>query len=480
MSTTREAPSGAVVTGASSGIGRATSVLLADKGVPVVLTGRSPDVLEEVARECRERGGWASVVELDVRDEQAVERVIGDAASQFGPGLAVVHSAAVVAYGPFEEVPPDVMSSVVATNVLGTIAVARASLAAFRRTGSGHLVVIGSLLGEVSAPYMSAYVLSKWAVHGLVRTLQVETRHRAGVSMSLVSPGGIDTPIYRQAATVLGRHGTPPPPFGTAEDVAERVLKVLVRPRRQTHVGPANAVVVAGFRLFPAVYDALATPLLRTFALAPWRGIAPTSGNVEHARHPAPGEDEPSAGNDPDRRTDEEDTMTDATGAHDETGGHDDKALTRPRVSRAVTAPAEAVWAVLADGWQYATWVVGASRVRAVDEGWPAQGTRLHHSVGIWPALLSDSTVSEEAEEPHRLVLTARGWPLGEARVEIEIVPDGPESCTVSIAEDASSGPGRLVPLPLRQLGILPRNREALRRLGLIAEGRHREWLAGS
>ena len=98
----------------------------------------------------------------------------------------------------------------------------------------------------------------------------------------------------------------------------------------------------------------------------------------------------------------------------------------------------------------------------------------------MWPVMISDSTVAEEAEEPHHLVLTARGWPLGEARVEIEVVPDGPGSCTVSIAEDASAGPGKLVPMPLRQLGILPRNREALRRLALIAEGRHREWLGGS
>ena len=150
-----------------------------------------------------------------------------------------------------------------------------------------------------------------------------------------------------------------------------------------------------------------------------------------------------------------------------------------PRVSRSVAAPAEAVWAVLADGWQYATWVVGASRVRAVDHGWPAAGTRLHHSFGPWPAVISDATVSEESEEPRHLVLTAKGWPVGEARVELEIVPDGPDGCTVSIAEDATAGPGRFVPMPLRQLTILPRNREALRRLAFIAEGRHREWLAG-
>ena len=155
--------------------------------------------------------------------------------------------------------------------------------------------------------------------------------------------------------------------------------------------------------------------------------------------------------------------------------GVEDGGRRPPRVSREVAAPAEAVWAVLADGWQYATWVVGASRVRAVDASWPDPGERLHHSIGPWPAVISDSTRSEESVPPRRLVLTARGWPLGEARVEIEVVPDGPQSCTVSIAEDAASGPGRLVPLPVRQALILPRNKEALLRLGLIAEGRHRE-----
>lgn len=164
--------------------------------------------------------------------------------------------------------------------------------------------------------------------------------------------------------------------------------------------------------------------------------------------------------------------------ACDQNESDDQHALSRPRVSRSVAAPAQAVWDVLGDGWLYATWVVGACRVRAVDLDWPQAGTRLHHSVGLWPALVSDSTMAEMSEPPHHLVLTARGWPAGEARVEIDVVSDGPDTCTASIAEDASAGPGRLVPLPVRQLMILPRNREALRRLALLAEGRHREATA--
>lgn len=461
MTTTDGRPSGALVLGASSGIGRATALRLAELGVPVVLASRSQDALEAVAQECREAGGTATVVVLDVRDAPAVEGVVAAAGAEFGRGLAVVHAASVVAYGVFEEVPPDVVTSVIETNVLGTVTVARASLHAFRRHGGGHLVVVGSLLGEIAVPLMSAYVLSKWAVHGLVRSLQIETRDREGVSVSLVAPGGIDTPIYQRAATVLGRHGKPPPPVGTAEDVADAVIRVLHHPRRLRHVGPANPVVVAGFRLLPGAFDRMVTPLIRTFGLDEWTGLPATPGNVDVPRH------------DPTHR---HPAVTSGT-TTEESRMDDDRTSHLPRASRSVAAPAQAVWDVLSDGWQYATWVVGASRVRAVDDGWPAAGTRLHHSVGMWPALLSDSTSSEQAREPGHLVLTARGWPLGEARVEIDVVPDGPETCTVSIAEDASSGPGLLIPLPVRQAMILPRNREALRRLGLIAEGRHRERL---
>jgi hypothetical protein len=149
---------------------------------------------------------------------------------------------------------------------------------------------------------------------------------------------------------------------------------------------------------------------------------------------------------------------------------------TTRRVSRVVNAPVEAVWAVVSDGWLYANWVVGASRVRAVDSRWPDAGSRIHHSFGVWPAVIDDETVSLRMVPGERLHLQARGWPMGEARVELSIAEGSDGSCTVSIVEDAVSGPGVIVPRPLRQAAIAVRNSEALRRLALIAEGRHREW----
>ena len=129
------------------------------------------------------------------------------------------------------------------------------------------------------------------------------------------------------------------------------------------------------------------------------------------------------------------------------------------------------VWDVLSDGWLYPLWVVGASRIRDVDDGWPAEGRKLHHSFGVWPLVIDDTTEVIEIQPDQRIILEARGWPVGTARVEITVQPDGNGSL-VSIAEDVSSGPGQLVPQPIRVAAMDIRNKETLRRLAYLAEGR--------
>jgi uncharacterized protein YndB with AHSA1/START domain len=140
-------------------------------------------------------------------------------------------------------------------------------------------------------------------------------------------------------------------------------------------------------------------------------------------------------------------------------------------VTRMVEATPEQVWAVLEDGWSYPSWVVGASRMRAVGEGWPGTGSKLYHSAGIWPAVVNDSTEVLESDPPRRLRLQAKGWPAGEATVELRIEPAGNGS-KVTLIEDVSRGPGRFVPKALRQPAIALRNTETLRRLAYMAEAR--------
>ncbi|MFY0409142.1 SRPBCC family protein [Solicola sp. PLA-1-18] len=139
--------------------------------------------------------------------------------------------------------------------------------------------------------------------------------------------------------------------------------------------------------------------------------------------------------------------------------------------TRIIRAEVNTVWDVLTDGWTYPLWVVGAARVRDVDDTWPAVGSRIMHSVGAWPLLLDDTTTVAAVELEERLSLTARGWPAGEASVVITTRARG-RATSVSITEDATAGPGRLVPAPVRHLGIGWRNIETLRRLALLAENR--------
>jgi short-subunit dehydrogenase len=272
-----------VVTGASSGIGRATARLLAARGANVALVARSPESLAAAEAECQEVGAATLVVVADVADGDAVDAVLRQAVARFGRVDAVVHSAAVLAYGRFEDVPAPVFDAALAVTVGGTANVTRSALRCFRQQEQGALVVVGSLLGKIATPYMSSYVTAKWAVHGLVRTVQIETRSEPGISVSLVSPGGVNTPVYRQAGSYLGWHGRPPPPVDSPERVARAVVEALERPRREISVGLANPLAVMGFRLLPGVYDVLVTPLMRAGGISRDRAEE-SPGNVFEPR----------------------------------------------------------------------------------------------------------------------------------------------------------------------------------------------------
>lgn len=140
-------------------------------------------------------------------------------------------------------------------------------------------------------------------------------------------------------------------------------------------------------------------------------------------------------------------------------------------VTRRLNASPAQVWEVLADGWLYPLWVVGASRMREVDDEWPQPGARLHHSVGAWPMLLDDYTEAVEVEPASVLGLHARAWPTGAASVTLRLHAVGRET-EVAITEDVVRGPGLLVPRPLRHAALRWRNVETLRRLAYVAERR--------
>ncbi len=140
-------------------------------------------------------------------------------------------------------------------------------------------------------------------------------------------------------------------------------------------------------------------------------------------------------------------------------------------VEREVEASATEIWAVLSDGWTYSAWVVGTSKIRSVDPAWPQVGTRIHHSVGAWPMLIEDYTEVLESIEPSRLVVRARGWPLGEARIAISAEQRGVR-CLLRLEETPTSGPGAWLNNPLFDALLRQRLSEMTVRLAALAAGR--------
>ncbi|WP_433201029.1 SDR family NAD(P)-dependent oxidoreductase [Dactylosporangium sp. CS-047395] len=268
-----------VITGASSGIGRASALSFATTGAHLVLSARSRPALETVATACRERGARVEVIPADLARPETLDAIEETAVREFGRIDVWVDTAAVMAYGRFEDVPADVFEQVVRTDLLGAAAVARVALRRFRAQRRGTLIFGGSLLGTIATPYTSAYITSKWGLRGLVRVLQLETRDARDIHVSLVAPGAVDTPIYRNAANFAGRIGRPPPPVDSPAKVARAIVRCADHPRPVVTVGATSRLIRFGFVATPRLYDALVGPLMRFAGLSRER-VAPHNGNV--------------------------------------------------------------------------------------------------------------------------------------------------------------------------------------------------------
>jgi len=140
-----------------------------------------------------------------------------------------------------------------------------------------------------------------------------------------------------------------------------------------------------------------------------------------------------------------------------------DKPMTE--VELVMQASPDRIFAELADGWAYTGWVVGAVHIRDVESEWPNPGSKIHHKVGFWPLSVADETESLECEPDRRLVLQARGWPFGEATVEVLLEPRGDDRTLVRLREAPTAGPASQLDNPALRWLLRIRNAETLRRL---------------
>lgn len=247
-----------VITGASSGIGRATALRFAEKGARLVLAARSTGALESLAAECRKRGGKAIAVTTDVTDAPSVENLAARAVSEFGRLDVWVNNAAVGVFGRLTEVPLADFQRVLDVNISGYVYGTRAALSRFRTQGSGVLINVSSVVGEISQPFTAAYSMSKAAVRALSVSARSELKLDgiSKVKVCTVLPAAIDTPFFQHAANYTGRKVVAMPPVYPAERVARTIVGLVSRPRRETVVGPAGRFMVLQHKVTPGRLEA--------------------------------------------------------------------------------------------------------------------------------------------------------------------------------------------------------------------------------
>lgn len=240
-----------VITGASSGIGRATALEFARRGAKLTLVSRRGGELERLAKECLRLGaGGAQAETADVGDAAALRRAANSAIRRFGRVDVWVNNAGVGAVGEFTTTPLAAHHQVIRTNLMGYLNGAYAVLPHFQQRKRGVLINVISFGSYVATPFAASYAASKYGLRGLSESLRAELVGYRDVHVCDVHPGFIDTPGIQNAANYTGRALQPSPP-GRPEEIADAIVRLAVRPRDVVQVGAIAKLAPLGYALAP-------------------------------------------------------------------------------------------------------------------------------------------------------------------------------------------------------------------------------------
>ena len=217
------------ITGASAGIGRATAVRVARDGSAVAVCARRGDRLETLASEIGAAGGTALPVVADVAREADMDAFVARVVERFGRLDVMMCNAGFGIAGTIDEISGSQMRRLIEVNYLGTYYAARAAMPVFRRQGSGHVIVVSSIVGKRGVPFMGAYSATKFAQVGLAECLRSELSG-TGIHLSIVYPISTPTEFNDVMARESGATTSAKGPRQSAEEVADAIARAIAHP----------------------------------------------------------------------------------------------------------------------------------------------------------------------------------------------------------------------------------------------------------
>ena len=268
-----------VITGATSGVGKAMALEFASYGAKLVLAARKKEALDEVVAECNALGAAAEGIVTDTRVSQEVQ-LLARAAFEFGGSIDVwINNAGVLAAGQLDEVPAIINENVIRTNLLGYINGAQEVLPYFKIQRTGILINNISVGGYLPVPYATAYSASKFGLRGFSEALKGELSAYPDIHVVDIYPGLLDTPGIQHAANYTGKVLKPAPPVSDPRKVARAVIKLVRNPRSKKTIGMMSGFLQLSYVLFPRLTRNITGMVIRKY-LEQAKDIDHTSGNV--------------------------------------------------------------------------------------------------------------------------------------------------------------------------------------------------------
>ncbi|HEV7836726.1 MAG TPA: SDR family oxidoreductase, partial [Gemmatimonadaceae bacterium] len=248
-----------VITGASSGIGLATTLLAAESGAKLVIAARSEETLNDVAHHIRSVGGEAVAVGADVGNRDDLERVAQTAIDRFGRIDTWVNDAGVSIYSRILESSDEDNRRLFDTNFWGIVYGTQVAMPHLQRS-NGALINLGSEVSEAVVPLQGIYSASKHAVKGFTDALRVELLHdKVEVSVTLIQPGATDTPFPQHARNYMEQEPALPKPLDDPFDVAKAILEAATTEKRSIKVGGESKLNVLMAKFAPKLADKIGT-----------------------------------------------------------------------------------------------------------------------------------------------------------------------------------------------------------------------------